>query len=437
MMKRAWSGGPAALLCLLVACGGGGSGDDDTAIDAASVDTPAIDAVPIDAPPPMVTVNAVSPMGPFAGAIVLVLDASDQVAASLTTDASGNATALLPPGGKVIAAQSTTSQVGFLWVAPEGGDVLRILVAPNNLPATRTATVTVPAVAGTNVYLIESPCGQGNSNTNTITYTYRELPECATHDLRVMRVVSGPPVATFYAPDQIVTQGGTLDLQARTWRALVSRTATWTGIPSGADLDYQALLVEGGHRVGDGFSGQDPPTNGMVSKTHSIDDVDQAVLWTTGSFYENNAEVVVNQTSAQSASVTIDMGAARIHDPTGATYDNNTDVLTWTESATGLAPQGAYIRLDYGSPLALFGGNGLVWNVIAPPGGTLQMPVIPAALPNHSVANRNNVNRRVQLFRHSSGAAFVRQMAFSVREEVALLPTPGTLATSARSFGAL
>jgi hypothetical protein len=297
--------------------------------------------------------------------------------------------------------------------------------------------VTVPAVAGTNVYLIESPCGQGNSSTNTITYTYRELPECASHDLRVMRVVSGPPAATFYAADQIVTQGGTLDLQARTWRALVNRTATWTGIPSGADFDHLALLVEGGHKVGDGFGGQAQPTNGMVSKTQMIDDVDQALLWMTGSFYENNVQVVVNQTSAQSASVSLDMGAARIHDPTGATYDNNTDVLTWTESASGLAPQGAYIRLDYGSPSALFGGNGLTWNVIAPPGGTVEMPVIPAVLPNHSVANRNIVNQTVRLFRHSSGAAFVRQIAFSVRAETDLLPSAGTVASSTRSFGAL
>jgi hypothetical protein len=439
MIERAWSGGPVALVCLLVACGGDDDGGGATIDAADSTDAaPEIDAVPIDAPPPMVSVRVESPMGPFAGAIVLVLDASDQVATSTTTDASGAASAVLPSGGKVIVAQSTTANAGFLWLAPEPGDVLRVNVAPGLQPPARSATVTVPAVSGSSGYRAESPCGAGYSATNTITYAYRELPGCASHDLRVTREVSSSVVGAFYVADQTVTDGGTIDLQARSWSAPVSRTANITGLPDTvASVQLTGQLAEGGHTIAGSIGTNLTPSGGAATASGTLDDVPSAQLYVRASWTEgSNTQITLGKVGAQNAG-TLDAAALRTHDVTLATYDNNTDVVTWTETATGAAPHGAYIRLDYGGPQTLFGGNGLTWNVIAPPGGTLTMPVIPAALPNHSVANRSNTYRTVNLFRHSSGAAFVRQRAFAVRAEVDLLPDGATLAQSSRSFGAL
>ncbi len=432
-MQRAWSGGPVALVCLFAACGGGDDGGEVAIDAAASTDAaPEIDAIPVDAPPPMVTVQVGSPMGPFAGAIVLVLDASDQVATSATTDASGAVSALLPSGGKVIVAQSTTANAGYLWLAPEAGDVLRVNVAPGALPATQSATVVVSAVSGTTQYSIESPCGSGTSATSTITYTYRPLPGCTSHDLRVARLVSATVMGAFYVPDQAVSSGGNIDLQSRTWAAPVSRTVSVSGMPGGvATVNLTGQLVEGGHVVGSEFGGGVAPVGGDASNTSTVDDLAAARLYTRANFSENNATITLGRVGAQNAGA-IDVAATRTHDVTALSYDNNADVFTWTESTTGVAPQGAYIRFDYGSPLSLFGGNNLTWNIIAPPGGTVTMPAIPAALPNHAVTNRNNVLRIVTLFHHSSGAAFVRQNAFSVRAEVDLLPDGATLAQSYR-----
>ena len=223
------------LLCLaLVGCG------DNR--ETPTVDSPApADSLTPDGPPAPVTVTARNRFTPAAGVRIVFLADDDAVIDNVVTDATGTASAMVPPSSKVVA-MGPAGNTGHLWLGVEPGDQLSLDLGSTT---TESTTVIVPTVANS-TYNVETNCTDGFASSQTTTVTLDIAADCPVTDVVVYRQVIGNIVDALVVRNQTLTPGGTLDLSAMSYTAFVQGSVRVTGIPAGPT----SVFLEGSRALG-------------------------------------------------------------------------------------------------------------------------------------------------------------------------------------------
>ena len=162
----------AVLLFALAACGGGGHHTQDASPYDAPGDTLQTSA---DAAANGVTLRITNNGVPVANVASVFLDAQDKQIAAVTTDASGNASATVGPGGSVTAVLHEGGGLDHLmtFTAVQPGDVLLIELQPRAHTPAPQITVTAPA-NGSPYYSLFPSCGD---TTGSIDGTFSFVPQ--------------------------------------------------------------------------------------------------------------------------------------------------------------------------------------------------------------------------------------------------------------------
>lgn len=318
---------------------------------------------------------------------------NNTVLATAKTDASGNATIRVYPGGTVTAVYKHTVNMGadlITWAGVKPGDKLTF---SNRNPGTSGQPTTAigaqtyswPTLAAASFYQVFTACNSGSVSAPTLSIAMSEFPTC--HQDPTMTVL----YAAFDANSVLINFGirSTAFVNAQTvalgsWATAATGTINITGLPP------EVALLNGGFRsvidprfdlpVFGSYSGT--PTGGAFTTTFKIS---QAGTRTVGSLNLGRTGFRSMQIlDSFSTSTTTQTVAAPVFPPWGQTSTIMSTALGMASWFVVPSPsssyQGQFLRVTWTHSISgVFHPS--QWDFILPPGVTsLTFPALPAPL---------------------------------------------------------
>lgn len=397
-----------AVLVALVACGSSHDHPDARIADVVVADTAAIDAAPDATPdasvPGSVTItvydNTQSPQ-PVPGMPVLFQDASGAVVAAVTTDAQGQATAVMAAGGSVTAKRpqrnGVTGDLVYMFLGVKPGDRLMAGAPTAATPTSFPVTFTVPAYAGAYSYRVATQCGLGGSAPATLTTLNAQL-SCSPVDVYLTALDTTNQhntLAAFYKTGIPVSSGATIDLTGETYHGLRNLAVSLDNLPANVNQVSADLELVGSFPVGDTkFIGG--LANGQFSATVPLPDLDGLSLLT---LVEATDQPQAGQPETQevrqlvpfTASYALDVGASAITWLTSTVgFDANANSLIWFEATPTPAD---YARIElFVTPMIGDPRPRIQFEVAGPYShASLHMPVLSGVLASDNLRSTDGV----------------------------------------------
>lgn len=215
------------LLLALAACGGGGHHTNDASPYDAPSDTLQTSA---DASADGVTLRVTSNGQPVANVASVFLDAGGKPVAAVTTDASGNASATVGPGGSVTAVLHEGVGLDHLmtFTAVQPGDVLAIELQPRSHTPAPGITVTAPT-NGSQSYSLFPSCGDSSSSLDG-TFSFLPLDCDGAADFVVTSTNDMLSITGFVVATNVLI--GANAVIPGTFGAPISRSYAYTDVPA-------------------------------------------------------------------------------------------------------------------------------------------------------------------------------------------------------------
>jgi hypothetical protein len=399
-------------LAFLLVCG---CGDDDPVRHVP--DARLVDAPDVDAPPQPVTITISAAGAPVAGTKVYFQNADSSLVSEATTDANGQASAMMVAGGFVTSVdafgEATAGDYAYLhtFAGVKPGDQL-VLDDPAN--AQIMLTLTMPEDSDSNVayYQAWSPCGTlyvaspgSGSNPSGSLYLY----DCgSTTDLVITSHDGNDQVVSWlFAPNEAVADGGAVDLGARTYTAAATRTYTFSNKPGFFDI----LRVRQTVASSKGPLAQVHATTTGSTLELAVPAFTGAVSIVTTRGYSTLMQHAFVDWGPYASSFTADLGGRVLRDLTTEPVPNlSAASITWAEPSSGETPE--FVRTS----LFLSGPNGYwTWALVAPhAAGTVGYPTLPTsgAAYNLSAADTGYLDE-FWMGKVQGGYDIVRARAFS------------------------
>jgi len=364
---------------------------------------------------------------PVPGVHTYFLNADSALVATVDTDAAGTASAAVGAGGSVTALDpfATAGSVAldgndlrtFLGVQP--GDQLALTQTDSQ---SITFTLKVAATGNATVYDVLTSCGAasvvpGGGAGGRIT-----LFDChGAADIVVLAStlngVVKVPVSALFHPNVALTQGGTVDLTADTYRPLTGVTFNDTNAPN-ATITISHTLVSAAGRIAPfvtDFTGK-PATLEEPTIPGATSIVDTAVGLTS--------EHHVVDWGPLAATFTLDLNNWLRPDLTAApSFSAATKLVSWTEGPAGAAPDLTTTTIDVTRSAPARHWH---WTVAGPyTAGALAFPVLPTDVADWAPAASDRVvvtaltNAKVP-----GGYAAVRAHVHDVRDPTEFVAGP-------------
>ncbi len=380
-----------------------------------------------DAPGMPVALTVTRNGAPVAGVHTYFLNADSSLVATLDTDATGTASAVVEAGGSVTAIDPFAASAAA--VAVDGNDLRTFMgVEPGDqLALTQsdsksiTFTLRIAAANTANVYDVLTSCGSASVVPGGGAGGRVTLFDCqGTADIVVVAsALNGAikvPVSGLYHPNVALTQGGTVDLTADMYQPLTGVTFNYTNAPN-ATISISHTLVSAAGRIAPfvtTFTGK-PTTLGEPTVPGATGIVDTAVSLTS--------EHHVVDWGPLAATYMLDLNNL-LPDLTAApSFSAATKLVSWTEGAAGAAPDLTTTTIDVARS---DGSRHWHWTVAGPyTSGALAFPALPTDVADWAPSNSDRVavtaltNAKVP-----GGYAAVRAHAHDVRDATGFVAGP-------------
>jgi hypothetical protein len=386
--------------------------------DTKTVDAPAGPDADLGGDATVVTQTAL-----FGGAIGAAADSVDIVSslpnntvlATAKTDASGNATIRVYPGGSVTAVYKHTVDMGadlITWSGVKPGDKLTFgSRAPSTTGQTNTAlgsqTYSWPVLANATSYQILTSCGSLNMGPGTLTsLTLSESSLCHREPMDVLfRAFNGITLVGFsFRPNLAFTNGGTVSIA--NWNTNVSTgSINITGLPpeiSSVFGEFITIIDSDKTVTLNSYNGA--PTGGAFSATfpwHPFGEHTEGMLFLTRpgfsgmTLLDSFPPSTLAQTVAAPAlppwaqgnttsSSALKMASWFLVPDASSTYNGQILHLNWNHVISGTLHRSQ-------------------WDIILPPGQTsITFPALPAALSDHQPSPEDGLGAFTTVFDISS-----------------------------------
>lgn len=374
------------LILALVACG------DDGARQLP--DAPLIDAAADpDAPTSGVVSLTITGQGtPVEGVDVYFQNADSSLVAKVTTDATGVASATMEPGGFVTAVDPYVTQRGIAFAdlrtfaAVKPGDELLLQQGSASTPI--TLTFVLPTDDGlTAEYDVNTTCGSQtfvSQGSGTMPGGVGSYSGCGTtlDVLVVARDPQGTPTSWLYQAGVAVTDGGTIDLTASTYQAIVETSFVFQNGPAAASFVELSNALISPRGVVSSLSRSSDLTAGAGTVNVSRAQPAGTTSVTTAMFQDTSGTPVgqhaVLAWSPTAATHTIDLAGALLPEYSQApAVAAATHTIAWTSTGT-TQPDFVISRIEAIRESPLLGWR---WQMVAPYTGTsVALPVLPTDL---------------------------------------------------------
>lgn len=352
-----------------------------------------------DAPNVPVTVNVRIGGQIAVGTKVYFQGPDSSLIATVDSDATGTASAVMPNGGwvTVVVPQtvfpslggSGTSETVKTWANVKPGDTLYLDEAPSS--NYDSYPVNVPSQIGATYFYLETTCDtpdylSADGSGQTINQFAYLSERCATTPMdahvRVDMGSGGPPKSLFL-PNYAPVAGQAMDITG-TYTDYVNKTFSYTNVPSEYLTiygEYYAATTKGWIRNYDGFNSSPTAGAGMVSTpippipgALPIEVINPWGASTLGDQYTIRW--------GATEPYTFDVGASLLRDfATSATFDPTTKKLTWTATSTGLTPDTTIVSIGVDRTTATDAGpqySFWYWDIVsADTGAEVQFPTLP------------------------------------------------------------
>jgi hypothetical protein len=347
-----------------------------------------------DAPAGMPVALTVTRNGaPVAGVHTYFLNADSSLVATVDTDATGAASAVVGPGGSVTALDPFATAGS---VALEGNDLRTFLaVQPGDqLALTQTDsqsitfTLKVAAATNANVYDVLTSCGSasvvpgGGAGGRVTLFNCHGAADIVVFASALNGVVKVPVSALFH-PNVALTDGGTVDLTADMYRPLTGVTFNYTNAPN-ATITISHTLVSAAGRLAPfvaAFTGKPatlpeptvPGATGIVDTTVALTSEHHVVDW-----------------GPLAAMYMFDLNNLLLPDLTAApSFNAATKLVSWTEGTAGAAPDLTTTTIDV---TRSDGSRHWHWTVAGPyTAGALAFPVLPTDVADWAPSSADRV----------------------------------------------
>ncbi len=437
--------GRLVLVVLCVAACGDDSGVRHLDAHMADSPLPPPDGPNPDAPPQPVKLIVTTAGGvPNPGVKVYFQNADSSVVASMTTDVTGAASAVMAAGGYVTAINPyalalfggvTDDVETFAGVKP--GDVLRLDQASPSVGITVNITAPPDAAAGVVSYLIYASClpngatllnapnGSGAVNaTGQII-----LSGCnGTADIMIVTTDdANNPLDYIYAPATAVVDQTSLDFTASAYTAATARAFTYTDTPVVDDsLVVQDTLVTSRGAVFEQNTSQGisagPPINftlQMPAFTGAFD-----VLSTEESVGGVLSTRNILDWAPYAATYTLDYQAHLVPDITDfPVLDTSTHTLSWPEAGGTLPAQLVVVNAGVFRQADVKSWN---WNIAAPHDTKVMFPNLPTDVYDYNVAQADSFSVFTMVSANVPGGYdAARPRILETGPDAFINPTPG------------
>ena len=399
-------------------------------LDGGTVDSPTTMIDAPDTPSPVtltITYNGI----PQAGVTVHYQNADSTLVATEQTDSAGVASHVIAAGGYVTAVDPyeganglpTSTLRTFAGVKP--GDHLKLSSGYVASHIFMTVTLPVQGDTQTTRYSVNSPCspfpkeftssGSGFQPSGLMPFART----CPTTDIvAVAYDANGAVTGYFSVVGQTITADGTLDYSAKSYAQPTNKTYTFTNKPG----TLTSIGVE--QHIGN--------TNGEFALVSSTATGSPDATTTMGIPTVANALGIV-QTSGRALSsfhtlldwgtlntnaFTTDVGARKLVDISGATFDIASHSVGWTEG-TGVAPDLTYVSI-FGTRTTSTTTFGIDWILVGPHiAGSVVFPVLPVGAVDYNLDSDDSVDLSdLSMVKVPGGYDAIRANAFSLEDLV-------------------
>jgi hypothetical protein len=396
--------------------------------DAATPVDGAADARRVDASPDATTAGLVKVTAILFGTIlpnatVIFQNADGSEISTKTTDALGQVSETMIPGGIVnVVLESTTLPVGgpsnivmsFVGVKP--GDVLTTGTPFVSTTSTARDISLPPAGSGSDSMTAVSECGSQSSLSNGIGSIFMQ-DGCTTANFYVTaRDIIGTGIGSFYKKDVTIPATGTITIAGETYKPDKTLKIALNNVPSDVVSVSSSLLL------GDGkidfypfnFLAYAPlPVVANNSGTAQVPDIAAPVLQASTQVRKDTVSSFTQQIeeNAAVADYTVDVTAALLPWISALpVLDTSTASVTWTETS-GEAPEAIVLQSNYfrvnpkPDPSLSFARI-----VIAPyRTGTIKIPRLSGAAAQYDFVSSDTPSIRISLVKVGVGYDIVRQ----------------------------
>ena len=383
-----------SLMLFLVACGDDGVRHTP---DAAPTHDGAADSPIADAAPNPVTIAAVFNGAPVAGVHVYFQNADSTLVLATTTDATGTASAVMAAGGYVTAinpygAQNTDELDTFAGVKP--GDHL-VLHQAANAGSAMTVNVVAPSDGklNNNVY---SPCNTGGAGLaipqvrgflSAIENGQMTLSNCGSATDFLVIADDGTDYDYLYGSNMPVSDQGTVDLTGGTYSPTTVCTLTYTNLPSAQSLSIEADAIDPLGLIY--IFGNETPSDQPTATIHIPTFPGESdVLQTTFNNIAFSRQILLDWGHLGSA-FTTDVGARALNNMASyVTFDQPTHAGSATlDTSAGTAADFSLLFLSVTRTSLDKQWN---WNIVAPFGASVALPVLPTDVFDYNVGSADS-----------------------------------------------
>ncbi len=311
--------------------------------------------------------------------------ADSSLYATVMTDASGVASSPMPSGGFVTAV-NPYSEPGdnfsklYTYSSVQPGDELLLKESYGDAGDQLLITAPIDSSASVTDYLFTSPCDSSiepeAGNTTNTTYSMFLDSRCgATTDILIASLDASEEIVKYtYAANQSTT-GGTLDLSGATLTTPVTKSYTYTNIPTtGMGVGIETQLSSAKGRLLEREAGGDGTSVTAQIKQAAFPGAFEAIGAFTGAPYGMHG--MFDWGTFSSDPFTTDVGARLLKEATSAvTFDIAYKTATWSVATTGVTAD--FVATDvYRSDST--GDNYVEWSMVGPyTGGSVQFPTLP------------------------------------------------------------
>jgi hypothetical protein len=383
------------------------------------------DGAPDGGPRSPVTLDVLRGTRPVAGVHVYFLNPDDTVAATVDTDAAGRASAVVADGGSVTVldafapAQPDPTRALELrtYAGVKAGDHLRVTQRD---PAEIAVTVKAPPLADRHRYDVLTTCGTGSLSGFQSTGTIL-LSGCQgiADVLVVATATAGTDRLALYHAGAAVSDGGTVDLTAETFRPQRDTTFHFSNLPGDATgvSALHGFVTEHGTLgfndvVFDGSSGDVHGDATVSFPVPDIDNVSALIDFTV----DVRLHHVVTVHRPLAASYELDVSGLLLPERSAAPhYDAASRRILWEDAPGGVAPNLALAVLSV-TPAAMRSAaptQPWTWQLVAPAtAAAVQIPALPTDVNTWVPAATDNVGANVVTARHPGGYDAIRGRVF-------------------------
>lgn len=336
-----------------------------------------------DAPVAPVKLTVVERGSPVADVPVYFQNADNSLVVATLTDANGVASAVMAAGGYVTAIDpfrltrgGVASNSVYTYAAVEPGDDLQLV--DGSAATLVTVNVTIPSTTAASGYLLHSSCAR-SAQSIAPPGGMLSFDACGEGDFLVEALdASGNTLSTLFSPNHVLVDQGTVDLTGGAYVPAMSRIFRYTGFdPSPTEVfttpwavSPRGILHEAFANIG--FEG------GTGERELSVPATSPGLATVVESRFSSVAfgqHTVLDWAPSSAGPWILDNTNLLLPTFTELTaFDLATATFSWTEGATGVIPDAALVRVDFGREGAMIWD----WYVVAPHTGTsVKLPTLP------------------------------------------------------------